>query len=791
MRARKALQKAFEAIKKKAEEIGDARLTTVGATRQRGLIEESLDKELTFGLGDVTLTVDGTAGVELLNKHTFKADDETKKDPDGILGGKPDEGVDGALGPQLLFRRNHTWLKYRLEAEAEATVAHTFFDGGAGDAVALGWYRGHASREKVGAALLKDLSQPSFALVESDVRKLKPDEALTLHVRGKLSAGFSFDWSDFFTSKLSVFGEMLDEDETFSIKTEVGATAAVKAAVEVEDDFILVFTCASTERLRVAVKKANEKSLHAKAGVGAKIGFTNPGHVAKAIERAKDGLIGPHVSQITEILDKVTKFDDLSPEQKGLIDQVRNRLRVVDDAVDKLEGLRNTIAGLDKRLEKEITAWAKTKLEFGFTFEYNRVRTELAIVQATFPRTRLGDFHGALIRRDLATLLGQVSETADGVRIEKFLNQTSLKIDRAFGFSLGLGVWSAGEKTFSVTEETHRKNVEGHTQSSFSGESGYKGHWGSGQWSWRVGFSANMADFSSGVEPRASEFDYSIDLCAEFVEGTVSTDEVGRYVDQAVLWGAIKPSDTEAQAQRLAALIVGKKKVKFSYSLRFEPEVVSEILDELAEDNDALFSRALGAAMPWSEDFIAQRNQGLRAYQYGRLWRWYMADQSRTAKQLARFAEQQLREVDPELAIQEGHQWRERRATTIAGVATLNRTRADWKRFVKGVRSLHTATENKGDFDDIRRAYGDMKRLWGQALHIRAFGAFLLCMAIRHSDTWDDAERGDTRREGRERDTVERVFTVTCDHAGSEQMENISAAVPELQWCGDDSRELS
>ena len=125
--------------------------------------------------------------------------------------------------------------------------------------------------------------------------------------------------------------------------------------------------------------------------------------------------------------------------------------------------------------------------------------------------------------------------------------------------------------------------------------------------------------------------------------------------------------------------------------------------------------------------------------------------------------------------------------TTIAGIAKLNRTRADWKRFVKGVRDLHTATESKGDLDDIRRAYGDMKRLWGQGLHIRAFGAFLLCMAIRHSDTWDGAERGDTKREGGERDTVERVFTVTYeDDTGTEQTESISAAVPALQWCGDD-----
>ena len=435
MPATEETQKAFKTIQKKAKEISKSLRTTVGAIKQRNLIEESLDKEITFGLAGVTLTVDGTASVDLLNKHTFKADDKTKKDPDGILGGKPEEDVDGTLGPQLRFRRDQTWLKYKLEAEAEATVDRTFFDASTSGAVVLGWYRGHDSEEKVREALLRDLSQPRFALVESDVKNLKLDEALTLHVRGKLCAGFSFEWSDFFTSNLSAFGEMLDEDETFSVKTEVGATASVTAAVE--DDFILVFTCAPPERLRVAVKKANEKSLHAKAGVSSKVGFTNPEDVAKAIKGAKDGLIGPHVTQITEILDTVTKFDDLSPEQKALVDQVRNRLRVVDDALDKLEGLRKRIAGLDERLDKEITTWAKAKIEFGFTFEYNRVKTQLALVQATFPTAQLGNFHDALIRRDLAILLGQVSETSAGVKIEKFLNQTSLKINRSFGFSLG------------------------------------------------------------------------------------------------------------------------------------------------------------------------------------------------------------------------------------------------------------------------------------------------------------------------------------------------------------------
>ena len=108
------VQKAFETITKKATEIDKRLNTTIGATKQRSLIKESLDQEIIFGLAGVTLTVDGTARVDLLNKHTFKADDKTKQDPDGILGTKPEEDVDDTLWPQIPFRPDQTWLKYRV-----------------------------------------------------------------------------------------------------------------------------------------------------------------------------------------------------------------------------------------------------------------------------------------------------------------------------------------------------------------------------------------------------------------------------------------------------------------------------------------------------------------------------------------------------------------------------------------------------------------------------------------------------------------------------------------------------
>ena len=350
MPAKKDLQRAFNTITKEAAEISNVLSTTVGAAKQRRLVEESLDKEITFSLAGVELTVDGTAAVDLLNRHTFKADHETKKDPDGVLGSTP-EASDSTLGPQLLFRRNQAWLKYRLDAEAAASV-ESFFDASTSGAIALSWYRGHGLAKNVGTAILDDLSEPRFALVRSHVSALQPDEALTLHVRGKLSVGFSFEWSDFFASNLSVFGEMLDEDETFSIAADVGATASVRASVE--DDFILIFTRASPGRLRVAVKKAKDKSFQATAGVSARVRFANPDDVVRVVASAKDSLIGPHLTQISEIIDSGQEFDDLSPTGKGLVADVRKRLRVVDDARDKVQGLRETVAALDKKLDEEI-----------------------------------------------------------------------------------------------------------------------------------------------------------------------------------------------------------------------------------------------------------------------------------------------------------------------------------------------------------------------------------------------------------------------------------------------------
>ena len=44
MPADEASQKALETIRKKAREIGNVRHTTVGAARQRRLVEQSLDE---------------------------------------------------------------------------------------------------------------------------------------------------------------------------------------------------------------------------------------------------------------------------------------------------------------------------------------------------------------------------------------------------------------------------------------------------------------------------------------------------------------------------------------------------------------------------------------------------------------------------------------------------------------------------------------------------------------------------------------------------------------------------
>ena len=63
------VQKAFETITKKATEIDKTLNTTAGATKQRSLIKESLDKEITFGLAGVTLTV---PPVPIIGETTFR-----------------------------------------------------------------------------------------------------------------------------------------------------------------------------------------------------------------------------------------------------------------------------------------------------------------------------------------------------------------------------------------------------------------------------------------------------------------------------------------------------------------------------------------------------------------------------------------------------------------------------------------------------------------------------------------------------------------------------------------------
>ena len=630
----------------------------IGKAKKRDLASESVDQDLPFDLASVSLSVGGSASasIELFNRQNFKAEDKKTHDSDGILGVKPKkQGVD-TLPPQILFGKDHAWLKYTLDAEAEATLDTPFFDGEASGSLGLSWYRVHDPTENLGKAVADDLLQPPrFALVEEDVRGLRSGDALALQVRGKLGASFSFKWSDFFASNLSALGELVDDEETFAIRVQSSVGATVSASVE--DDFVLVFTRAENDRLRVAVRKANKKSLEATFEAKVEVGFDNPGEVKKVVEGVVEGLIGLPLKKVNEVL-SLERFVDLSEAQRQLVNTLLKRLKSDLEAVDKLLELKTTLEDLPVKVEKKIKAFANAKLTLAFVYEYGRVETHLALVQATFPEGELHRFHEPLVHRNLAPLLaavpragGQTNE--DGVELEKFLNQKTLEIKRSFGFTFGLGPWKAGEKTIDLKREVKREDFSGRIQWSFDGERGYKGNWDKDEWEWRVGFSAAMPELSETTRPMARDFEYSISVVAEFVEGTVSRSEVGRYVDQAVIWGAVSIGKMHAETERLAALLNGKRNVGFSYRLKFGPRAFMDILDELAADNTATFASALGTAMPWSTDYDMQRNPAARKLWYGKLWHWYFEERARKPRALAKAAEALLDRVDEGLALQE------------------------------------------------------------------------------------------------------------------------------------------
>ncbi|TDI35032.1 MAG: hypothetical protein E2P02_28555 [Acidobacteria bacterium] len=697
------------------------------------IVDSSTSQKIPIGIDNVTFTING--GVAL---HVFNSVDD--KDPDGVIGSdtKNEEksvksGLD--LKPQIPFDGKKAWLKYRVEAGAKGKASFELekdlkfgFSVEAEKGIAFSDYRRHDRNETVGKAVLGvssaddgDLLSPRLLLFRKHVEALEPGDALAMTVRGKLGAKVTLSWSDVIASQVNLLGRLIDGGEVFNIK--VGASATVSFQVSVEDDYVLIFTRASGTDLRVALKKANKKSLSGSLGITVGAEFEDSKAVEKVLKNFVEGLIKDKI----DVVDKLLAASNLNKKQLETLKAVFDRI----GENTPLEEIAKRRAELKKHWETFKTTVAKTikevataKASISFAYEYSRVETDTSVLQARFNQSRLPRYHTDLIRGDLTGVLNDAT-AGNGVTLEAYLNEKSVVRTRSYGLTLGLGKWSFSGKDVRKLIEIKRENAQGLKQISFQGTRSYEQDMAGEKLTWTTDFQASMPKFSATKDPKASEFAYAFSLIAEW-DGKTSDGDLRRYVDHAVLWRAVTPGESDSVKAELAQAIGGKQ-ANVVCQLNFPTEVLEPVLAKANFSDAQLFGTALGAAMFPTDLFPAIRqNLALRRNWYGPLWQHYLEADGMTPAQLASAAAARFQHDYILLARHEAEHWKTARTTTIAGLADLNsRTRQQWRSFGAGLVALREAIKGGQSYEKIEACYGDIQELFAQWHHVRALGAYL------------------------------------------------------------------
>src|SRR5436190_7720349 len=185
------------------------------------------------------------------------------------------------------------WVEYVCTADvgldARAPAGAATFAGRTTAAVTLADYRHHSSDTGLATAVERDLSSPRVALVREHVLGLAPKDALVFETRGELTASVDVDWSDIFTSEISMLTRLLDARGPIAMETTIGATCSAK--VSVTDSFLVAFARGNQDgSLRVAIRKGEVHKTDVGAGLSIGVAIDDRGAVERVVDEMIDKL---------------------------------------------------------------------------------------------------------------------------------------------------------------------------------------------------------------------------------------------------------------------------------------------------------------------------------------------------------------------------------------------------------------------------------------------------------------------------------------------------------------------
>lgn len=696
------------------------------------LFTRPLEEAVSLPTDAVTFVISGEASV-----HLYTTASEAASDEDALFTTPDADDADAdSLGPQIPYRDGAAWLKYRTHATAKLSVAtegdlpHGATFGVSTDAehrLTFADYRLHASDETLLDALRADLASARFVVLSDHVRRLKPGEALTVQSDGALSLNVNVAWSDVAMSAITALTRLSDRLNV--ARVSVAADARIAVDVSIEDAFLLAFTRPEDGRLRLAIQKSSTRSVGASLGGRVSVSLADPDAVTDLVDDVLEGFVDASMEEVQALLD-AESADDLSDSETTLLNAVLDQLGV-EGGDDPLARLRSTLDGLRTDATAAVQSAAETTVKLGFSYEYARVRSATALVQATFADDVLDAVHGPALTGNLRPLLDRATGDAPSVALERFARQQTTTVSKAWGFGLSLGDWfSLQGKDFERTTWTETQSAPDRVTVAFTGVRGYRKRWNDDALTWMAELSADGQEPRSPHQTTANAFDYGLKVILEYGADDDLRSLIPRWIDQACLWDILPADEREAERDRLETMLDDATDVTALFHVTVSGNAFLDVIGAMAQDDGRYFAQALGEAMPWTTRHASIRqNPSARRRLYAPLWKAYLDGQLRgmSESKIGDWASGVIEGNDePELAADER---RDATGSFRSQMSMNPKTRRQWEDMTRGARRLRDAVYQRRSHRDIEDAFHDLSATWTQSHHVRALGVYLLDLA--------------------------------------------------------------
>jgi len=468
-----------------------------------------------------------------------------------------------------------------------------------------------------------------------------------------------------------------------------------------------------------------------------------------AIQKVREALLGSDfVVKVDEILAGATR-ENIESVAVDKLDELLKEVGV-HKAINKLQALNAKWKALKQKAGDAIRQAADAKVRVGFSLEYHALSSETSLLEALMTKEAILDeskgYHRHLLLGRLEPVLAALTagpQRDKRLETQRYFFEKSVERRKAWGFTLGIGAWSAMGRDEVAFKLDERRRIEAgaeryQSQLNFAGTRSYRRRWG-GEHAWTTIFSGSMAGYSEKQTPSADELRYGLQFNWSTRHSQLRRDGLKQLIDHAVLWRALPErqgmvANTESALQDLLG-----KTIAVDFHIELGDGAFRELLQSSFSIFDTFnFGQALAAGMHyWDKHKDVMGSVSQRRKIYGHPWFTYLNEMHRqpldrnfinNSADWGKRLESTLRNQNRSLARSEGRNFGDNaRYYLMSGLIALNGDLYPrWEAFVEAMRQLREAIDAKEPYDFQAQFRTRINHFFAQSHWVRALGHYAL-----------------------------------------------------------------